>query len=70
MRQRVSRLVRDTIAFFTKLEDYIGAVKYFICHYNLTKAAALPVQHYPVPCVRSDLPPRRASSRGPRPPHR
>jgi hypothetical protein len=25
------------------LANHIGAIKYFICHYNLTKAAALPV---------------------------
>jgi insertion element IS1 protein InsB len=43
MRQRVSRLVRDTLAFSKKLANHIGAIKYFICHYNLTKAAALPV---------------------------
>jgi IS1 family transposase len=43
MRQRVSRLVRDTLAFSKKLANHIGAIKYFICHYNLTRAAALPV---------------------------
>lgn len=43
MRQRVSRLVRDTLAFSKKLANHIGAIKYFICHYNLTKTAALPV---------------------------
>ena len=42
-RQRVSRLVRDTLAFSKKLANHIGAIKYFICQYNLTKAAALPV---------------------------
>src|SRR4029453_8348439 len=41
MRQRVSRLVRDTLAFSKKLANHIGAIKYFICHYNLTRAAAL-----------------------------
>jgi hypothetical protein len=46
LRQRVSRLVRDTLAFSKKLAKHIGAIKYFICHYNLTKAAALPVEHY------------------------
>ena len=40
MRQRVSRLVRDTLAFSQKLANHIGAIKYFICHYNLTRAAA------------------------------
>ena len=41
-RQRVSHLVRDTLAFSKNLVNHIGAIKYFICHYNLTKAA-LPV---------------------------
>ena len=40
LRQRVSRLVRDTSAFFKKLANHIGAIKYFIGHYNLVKAAA------------------------------
>jgi IS1 family transposase len=43
LRQRVSRLVRDTLSFSKKLANHIGAIKYFICYYNLTKAAALPV---------------------------
>jgi insertion element IS1 protein InsB len=43
LRQRVSRLVRDTLSFSKKLAHHIGAIKYFICHYNLAKAAALPV---------------------------
>jgi insertion element IS1 protein InsB len=41
MRQRVSRLVRDTLAFSKNLANHIGAIKYFICYYNLTRAAAL-----------------------------
>ena len=41
LRQRVSRLVRDTLAFSKKLANHIGALKYFICSYNLTRAAAL-----------------------------
>jgi insertion element IS1 protein InsB len=41
MRQRVSRLVRDTLAFSKKLANHIGAIKYFICHYNLIRAVAL-----------------------------
>jgi insertion element IS1 protein InsB len=40
LRQRVSRLVRDTLAFSKKLANHIGAIKYFICHYYLTRAAA------------------------------
>jgi insertion element IS1 protein InsB len=43
LRQRLSRLVRDTPAFSKKLANHIGAIKYFICHYNLTRTAALPV---------------------------
>ena len=45
LRQRVSRLVRETLSFSKKLARHIGAIKYFICHYNLTRttAAALPV---------------------------
>jgi insertion element IS1 protein InsB len=42
LRQRVSRLVRATLSFSKKLSNYIGAIKYFICDYNLTKCAALP----------------------------
>ncbi len=34
LRQRCSRLVRNTLAFSKKLENHIGAIKYFICHYN------------------------------------
>jgi insertion element IS1 protein InsB len=41
LRQRVSRLVRDTLAFSKKLANHIGAIRYFICHYNLMSAAAL-----------------------------
>lgn len=40
MRQRVSRLVRDTLAFSKKLANPRGAITYFLCHYNLTRAAA------------------------------
>jgi insertion element IS1 protein InsB len=43
LRQRVSRLVRETLAFSQKLANHIGAIRYFICHYNLTRATALPV---------------------------
>ena len=35
MRQRVSRLVRKALSFSKKLSNHIGAIKYFICHYNL-----------------------------------
>jgi insertion element IS1 protein InsB len=43
LRQRVSRLVRETLSFSKKLANHLGAIKYFICHYNLTKTTALPV---------------------------
>jgi insertion element IS1 protein InsB len=39
-RQRVSRLVRDALAFSKKLANHIGAMKLCIGHYNLTRAAA------------------------------
>jgi insertion element IS1 protein InsB len=42
LQQRVSRLARSTLSFSKKLANHIGAIKYFICHYNLTKCAALP----------------------------
>ena len=35
LRQRVSRLVRETLSFSKSLANHIGAIKYFICHYNL-----------------------------------
>ncbi len=34
LRQRCSRLVRKTLSFSKKLENHIGAIRYFICHYN------------------------------------
>ena len=43
LRQRVSRLVRKTLSFSKKLENHIGAIKYFICDYNLSRASALPI---------------------------
>lgn len=39
LRQRVSRLVRKTLSFSKKLTNHIGAIWYFIHHYN----AMLPV---------------------------
>jgi insertion element IS1 protein InsB len=42
LRQRVSRLVRETLSFSKNLANHIGTIKYFMCHYNLTKCAALP----------------------------
>jgi len=38
MRQRVSRLVRKALSFSKKLSNHIGAIKYFICNYNLERA--------------------------------
>jgi insertion element IS1 protein InsB len=43
LRQRLARLVRGTLSFSKKVENHIGAIKFFICHYNLEKAGALPV---------------------------
>src|SRR5215471_1505968 len=40
LRQRVSRLVRDALSFSKKLANHIGAIKLFICHYNMARAAA------------------------------
>ena len=42
LRQRVSRLVRATLSCSKKLINHIGAIKYFICNYNLTRCEALP----------------------------
>jgi insertion element IS1 protein InsB len=40
LRQRVSRLVREALSCSKKLANHVGALKLFICHYNLTRAAA------------------------------
>ena len=34
LRQRIGRLVRKTLAFSKKLDNHIGAIWYFIHHYN------------------------------------
>jgi IS1 family transposase len=34
LRQRCTRLVRETLSFSKKIKNHIGAIKYFICHYN------------------------------------
>ena len=39
VRQRVSRLVRKALSFSKSLSNHIGAIKYFICQYNLEKRA-------------------------------
>ena len=41
LRQRVSRLARSTVSFSNKLTNHVGSIRYFNCHYNLTKCAAL-----------------------------
>ena len=41
LRQRVSRLVRSTLAFSKTVANHVGAIRYFICHYNRTRATAL-----------------------------
>ena len=33
LRQRVSRLVRATLSFSKKLDNHIGAIKFFLSHY-------------------------------------
>jgi insertion element IS1 protein InsB len=38
-RQRVSRLVRETLSLSKKRINPMGAIKMFICHDNLMKAA-------------------------------
>lgn len=39
MRQMVARLVRKSLSFSKSLDNHIGAIKYFICNYNLKMAA-------------------------------
>lgn len=39
LRQRASRLVRKTLSFSKSLENHVGAIKYFICNYNITVKA-------------------------------
>ena len=34
MRQRISRLVRKTLSFSKKIENHLGAIWYFVHHYN------------------------------------
>ncbi len=42
MRQRISRLVRKTLSFSKKIQNHIGAIWYFIHHYN----ASLPCNSF------------------------
>jgi insertion element IS1 protein InsB len=37
LRQRVPRLVRETLSLSKKLSNHFGAIKFFICDYNLTR---------------------------------
>lgn len=39
LRQRVARLVRKTLSFSKKLANHIGAIWYFIHHYNINLEA-------------------------------
>lgn len=41
LRQRVSRLVRAALSFSKSLRNHIGAIKYFICHYNQDVAPSI-----------------------------
>jgi insertion element IS1 protein InsB len=41
LRHRVSRLVRSTLAFSKNVENYIGAIRYFIYYYNVSRTALL-----------------------------
>jgi IS1 family transposase len=41
LRQRISWLVRSTLAFSKEVDNHIGAIRYFICNYNLTRTALL-----------------------------
>ncbi|NJN63265.1 MAG: IS1 family transposase, partial [Coleofasciculaceae cyanobacterium RL_1_1] len=34
LRQRISRLVRKSLSFSKKLENHLGALRYFLRHYN------------------------------------
>ena len=45
VRQRVSRLVRKSLSFSKKLQNHIGAIKYFLCHYNITIQKELGALH-------------------------
>jgi insertion element IS1 protein InsB len=38
LRQRCSGLVREILSFSKKTENHVEAIKYFICHYNKSRA--------------------------------
>jgi insertion element IS1 protein InsB len=46
LRQRLSRLVCSTLSFSKKLTHHTGAIRYFICHYNLTRATRCSGQRF------------------------
>ena len=39
LRQRLSRLVRSALSFSKNVANHIGAIRYFLCHYNLSRTA-------------------------------
>jgi insertion element IS1 protein InsB len=45
-RQRISRLVRDSLSFSKKMENHVGAVWYFIHDYNAQQSKGLSRHHY------------------------
>jgi insertion element IS1 protein InsB len=42
LRQRVARLVRKTLSFSKKLDNHVGAIWYFIHHYNASLSVSTP----------------------------
>jgi insertion element IS1 protein InsB len=38
LRQRVARLVRETLSFSKNLENHIGAIKYYLCYHNSNRS--------------------------------
>ena len=45
-RQRISRLVRESLSFSKKMENHVGAVWYFIHDYNAQQSKGLSHHHY------------------------
>jgi IS1 family transposase len=41
MRQRVSKLVRSSLSFSKNIKNHIAAIKFFLFHDNLSKAALI-----------------------------
>ncbi|MDB5262141.1 MAG: hypothetical protein JWQ14_1422, partial [Adhaeribacter sp.] len=39
LRQRVARLVRKSLSFSKLIDNHMGAIKYFNCHYNSKRKA-------------------------------